>query len=184
MSKIGRKPILIADVQVDVKGSEIHYKGKNHSGTYFLPSTMAARLDGKKLFVAPVEQKNVANNQWGLHRALIANAIKGAAKDFEKNLEINGLGFKAQLSGNKVTFSLGYTHKITLDLPKEVKLTVDKTGQKLIFSSFDKEKLGYICSYVRSLRPPEPYKATGIKYAEEIIRRKAGKAKVGAEGGA
>lgn len=184
MSKIGRKPIAFADVQVTVKNNEIHYKGKNHSGVYYLPANFTARVEDDKLFVEPKAGMRVEGCFWGLQRALIANALRGAVQNFERNVEINGLGFKAVVMGDKVQFALGYTHKIIIDLPKEVKLTVDKTGQKLTFTSFDKEKLGQVCALVRSLRPPEPYKATGIKYAEEIIRKKAGKAKVGAEGGA
>jgi len=189
MSKIGRKPINLADVQVTVKNNEIQYKGKNHSGVYYLPADLQARVVEGKLFIEPKTGaretgRSVTSNVWGLHRALIANALQGAAQNFERRVEINGLGFKAAVTGEKVQFTLGYTHKIMVDLPKEVKLVVDKTGQKLTFTSFDKAKLGQICAFVRSLRPPEPYKGTGIKYAEEIIRKKAGKAKVGAEGGA
>lgn len=182
MSKIGRKPLAISGLTVTIKGNDIHYKGKNHSGTYFLPSDFTARIENDKLFVEPHANAKVEGCQWGMHRALLANALAGATHDFERKVEINGLGFKAQLAGDKITFSLGYTNKITLDLPKEVKLTIDKTGQKLSFTSFDKEKLGQICALVRSLRPPEPYKGTGIKYAEEIIKKKAGKAKAGSEG--
>jgi len=184
MSKIGRKPINLANVQVTVKDNEIHYKGKNHSGVCYLPVNITARVADDKLFIEPKSGVRVGSNVWGLHRALIANALLGAVQNFERNVEINGLGFKAVVTGDKVQFTLGYTHKIFVDLPKEVKLSVDKTGQKLTFSSFDKEKLGQICAFVRSLRPPEPYKGTGIKYAEEIIKKKAGKSKVGAEGGA
>ena len=184
MSKIGRKPLMISGITVTIKDQEIQYKGKNNSGTYFLPQDFTVRIENNKLFVEPKKGLEVEGCQWGLHRALIANALAGAAGDFERKVEINGLGFKVQLTGNKMVFALGYTNKITLDLPKEVKLTIDKTGQKLSFTSFDKEKLGQICALVRSLRPPEPYKGTGIKYAEEIIKKKAGKAKAGAEGAA
>ncbi len=182
MSKIGKKPIEFANVQVDVKGQDIHYKGKGHSGVYHLPENLTAHIENKRLFIQPKEKHEVRGNLWGMHRAMINNALVGAAKDFERIIEINGLGFKGQLAGNVITFTLGYTHKVTVNLPKEVKLSIDKTGQKLTFSSFDKEKLGHVCSIVRALRPPEPYKGTGVKYAEETIRKKAGKAKVAAEG--
>ncbi len=182
MSKIGKRPIDVGSVQVKIKDNQIDYKGKNHSGVYTLPPTLSVRLDGSKLFIEQITSDKATRNVWGLHRALLASTLAGAAQDFSRSLEIHGLGFKAQVSGNSVVFSLGYTHKINLDLPKEVKLTVDKTGQKLTFTSFDKEKLGQVCASVRALRPPEPYKGTGIKFAEEVIRRKAGKAKAGAEG--
>lgn len=182
MSKIGKKPIELENVQVEVKGQDVHYKGKSHSGVYHLPENFTAHVENKRLFIKPKEKREIKSNMWGLHRALINNALLGAAKEFERLVEINGLGFKCQMSGNVLTFSLGYAHKVTVTLPKEVKLTIDKTGQKLSFASFDKEKLGHVCSIVRALRAPEPYKGTGIKYAEEIIRKKAGKAKVAAGG--
>lgn len=112
-----------------------------------------------------------------MHRALISNEIKGAAEDFVKVVQINGLGFKAALSGSKIVFSLGYSHKIEFDLPKEVALEIDKPGQKLTFKSADKELLGHVCSQIRALRPPEPYKGTGIKLLTEVLVRKAGKTK-------
>jgi len=181
MSKIGKKPIVFSDVQVDVKDQEIHYKGKNHSGTYLLPDFLTAKVEDQKLFIYPKEGEKNRKNFWGMHRALLANILQGAQKDFEQLIEISGLGYKGQLSGNNVIFSLGYSHKVTIDLPKDVKLSIDKTGQKLTFSSFDKEKLGQICALTRSLRPPEPYKLTGIKLAGEFVRKKAGKAKAAAE---
>ena len=184
MSKIGNKPIDITGVQVEVKGNDVHFKGKNHSGSCVLPAFLSARVEGNKLFVRPVEGQRWERKDWGLHRALLANAIKGAAKDFEENVEITGLGFKVQVSGKNMVFSLGYTHKITMELPATVKLNVDKTGQKLTFTSFDREKLGQVCALIRAMRPNEPYKATGIKLAGETIIRKAGKAKAGAAGAA
>ncbi len=117
---------------------------------------------------------------WGLHRALLANEIYGAEVGFEKKIEINGLGYKASVSGSKVVFALGYSHKIDLNLPEGVTLEVDKSGQKLTFKGSNKELVGQVCSLVRSLRPPEPYKGTGVKLATETIRRKAGKAKAAA----
>ena len=184
MSKIGRKPISLENVQVEVKGQEIHYKGKTISGVYVLPDILEAEVLEKKLLVKANNKKTKEsrdlNRIWGLHRALLFNALYGASKGFEKNIEINGLGYKAALSGNKVVFTLGYSHKIDFDLPKGVSLEIDKTGQKLTFKSADKELVGHICSLVRSLRPPEPYKGTGIKFATEVIARKAGKAKASA----
>lgn len=182
MSKIGRKPIDLNGVTVDIQNNELHYKGKKNSGTYHLPAVLTASLaDGKlQLHVnkaASIKELKSANRVWGLHRALLTNALKGANQDFEKKLEINGLGFKAALSGNKIVFTLGYSHKIDFELPKDVTFEVDKTGQKLLFKSPNKELLGHVCSKVRALRPPEPYKGTGIKYNTEVIARKAGKTK-------
>lgn len=184
MSKIGRKSIELGATQVEIKGNEVHYKGPKVSGAYILPAGLMAVVEGGRLYIkTDTQHKNAPKNTrelnriWGLHRALLANAIKGAAQDFEKNVEINGLGFKAAQAGSKLVFSLGYTHKIDFEMPKEVTVVIDKTGQKLAFKSSDRELLGHVCSKVRSLRLPEPYKGTGIKLATEEIIRKAGKTK-------
>ena len=123
------------------------------------------------------QQQRRLKKFWGMHRALLANLIKGAGTKFEKKLEINGLGFKASLAGKQATFVLGYTHKIELAIPEGISLEIDKTGQKLTFKGSNKELLGQVCDTVRSFRVPEPYKGTGIKLEDERIIRKAGKAK-------
>jgi len=187
MSKIGRKPIDIGTAKIEVKGQEIHYSGKKLQGVFVLPKELVAHLDEKHLSirandkeVLSSKQKADLNRVWGLNRALLANKIKGAQEEFTKGVQINGLGFKAVLSGSKVTFSLGYSHKIDYELPAGVSLEMDKSGQKLTFKCSDKELIGQVCSHVRSLRVPEPYKGTGIKYETEVITRKAGKTKAAA----
>lgn len=183
MSKIGRKPIDIGSAKIEIKGSEIHFNGKKGSGVYVLPQGMTAALDDKMLslsFDKNSKNSSDVNRIWGLNRALLANKIKGCQQEFEKVVQINGLGFKATVSGNKAVFSLGFSHKIDYTLPKDVTLEVDKTGQRLVFRSSDKEQLGQVCSFVRSFRPPEPYKGTGVKLETEVIARKAGKTKAAA----
>lgn len=181
MSKIGRKPIDIGAVQVEIKGQEVHYKGKKGSGVYTVPKELVANLDNKKVYLKVAGKPDMSlrelNRVWGLARALLANGIKGADTPFEKEVQINGLGFKAALTGQKIALTLGYSHKIDFDLPKEVSLEIDKTGQKLLFKSADRFILGDVCSKIRALRPPEPYKGTGIRVANEFIARKAGKTK-------
>ncbi|UNE35378.1 50S ribosomal protein L6 [Vermiphilus pyriformis] len=183
MSKIGRKPIDLAGAKVTIKNNTVEYQGKVKSGTHILPEQLKAYVEADKLFI----QKNDSgkhelsdreiNTLWGLHRALISNELKGSQAPFERKLEINGLGFKAALAGQKITLTLGYTHKIDFELPQDVTLEIDKTGQKLTFKSSDKELVGFVTSQIRSFRPPEPYKGTGIKFADETITRKAGKTK-------
>jgi large subunit ribosomal protein L6 len=177
MSKIGRKPIALGGVTVEVKGQEIHYKGKKASGVYTLDKLLTAEIKGKELYITPARVTGDTNRLWGLHRALLNNKIQGADTGFKKQLRINGLGFKAAVTGSKIQFTLGYSHKIDFDLPKNVTAEVDKTGQLMTFDSVDKHMLGQVCSDVRALRPPEPYKGTGIQYIDETILRKAGKAK-------
>jgi large subunit ribosomal protein L6 len=177
MSKIGRKPIDIGNAQIQIQGNEVHYTGKKASGVYVVPRLLSIELNGKQLSLTPQKTTNDTNRIWGLHRALLANKIKGADIGFEKQLRINGLGFKALLAGTQLQFSLGFSHKIDFALPQNIAVEIDKSGQLLTFKSSDKDLLGQVCSDVRSLRPPEPYKGTGIQYVNEVVRRKAGKAK-------
>jgi len=177
MSKIGRKPIDVNNVKIELKGPDVHYQGKNASGIHTLPYFLEATLEDNHLKIDLKSNPRQNKKFWGLHRALLANKIYGASQNFEKKLLIKGLGFKAELSGRNVKFALGYSHKVEFTLPDNVLFNVDKTGQNLTLQSFDKELLGKVCDQIRSLRPPEPYKGTGIRYEDEVIIRKAGKTK-------
>jgi large subunit ribosomal protein L6 len=176
MSKIGRKSIPFNGAKVEIKGNDVHYSGQFASGVHVLPPYLKPQLSSDSLLIL-CEGANDKRKFWGLHRALLANALQGAVKEFETNVEIVGLGFKAEVSGKKVVFTLGFTNKITIELPKSVSLTVDKTGQKLLFKSANKEELGSVVATVKSLRPVEPYKGTGIKRVGDVVIRKAGKTK-------
>lgn len=186
MSKIGRKPINIDGVKVEIKGHAVHYSGSKASGVYHLSPELNAHVEGAELFVAPVSsrdgmpQKQLRNvyRSWGLHHALLANELTGAAKEFEKMLEINGLGYKAALADKKIILTLGYSHKIEKDVPAGITIEIDRSGQKVKVRSFDKNLVGQFCSEIRRLREPEPYKGKGIKLQTEVIFRKsAGKGK-------
>jgi large subunit ribosomal protein L6 len=181
MSKIGRKPISLNGVAVEVKGNDVHYKGPKTSGVYHLSSDITARVEDAHLYLVPakgiatMQQKQArnVNREWGLHRALLANELGGAAQEFEKMLEINGLGYKAVVAGSKVVLTLGYSHKIEEDIPAGIYMETDKAGQKVKVRSSDRELLGEFCSKIRALRAPEPYKGKGIKLQTEVIFRKA-----------
>jgi len=180
MSKIGRKPIDIGSVAVEVSGQEVRYKGSGGSGVYTIPDVLKIELQDGKLSVAPAASDfspREVNAVWGLHRALLANTIHGVGKGFERQIKIVGLGYRASASGSKINLALGYSHKLEYILPDGVSIEINKSGQVLTLRSANKEKLGLACSQIRALRPPEPYKGTGIQYADEVIRRKAGKAK-------
>lgn len=180
MSKIGRKAIEFSSANIQVNGNKITIGGSKTKIVHELPEVLVATLNEKSLTLSlrEGEKANKENKTlWGLHRALVANKIKGLEKGFEQVMKIVGLGFKAQLAGKKLTFTLGYTHKIDLDLPADVTVDVDKTGQILTFKSHDKFILGNICDRVRSFREPEPYKGTGVMRDNEVITRKAGKTK-------
>ncbi len=177
MSKIGRKPIQLGKTAVDVKGQEIHYNGPKARGTYNLPDTLKAQVENGTLVITVAKPVRDANRLWGLHRAKLANALLGADRGFEKVIKIVGLGFKAVQTAGKLQFQLGYSHKVDYPLDPGVTVEIDKSGQLLTLRSSDKELLGHVGSEIRSLRLPEPYKGTGIQYANEVIIRKAGKAK-------
>jgi large subunit ribosomal protein L6 len=180
MSKIGKKAITLTSAKVQVQGNTVTIAGPKVKFTHELPHGLSAVVDGKSLFIKSEKTGRKDRVLWGLHRALIANKIKGAETGFEQKVTIVGLGFKAQLSGRKMTLTLGYTHKIDYDLPTEVSVDIDKTGQQLVFKSADKFLLGNVCDAIRSFRPPEPYKGTGIIREGEVVVRKAGKTKASA----
>lgn len=178
MSKIGRKPIVFSSAKVEVSGHSVHIDGPKAKIVHDLPHELSANVEGKSLLI------KLANNNdrkvvalWGLHRALLANKIKGAEAGFEQKVKIVGLGFKAAAVGQNMTFSLGYSHKTEYELPANITVEIDKTGQQLTFKGTDRELLGSVCDTVRSFRKPEPYKGTGIMLENEVIIRKAGKTK-------
>jgi large subunit ribosomal protein L6 len=177
MSKIGRRPIPVSSAKITIDGSLMTIAGAKATFKHELPVGVKANLEGKELLVSVEHVTRRSKMLWGLHRALIANKIKGVETGFEQKLIIVGLGFKAALTGKKLVLTLGYTHKIEYDMPDDVTVDIDKSGQNLLFKSSDKFSLGNVCDAVRSFRPPEPYKGTGIMKEGEKIFRKAGKTK-------
>lgn len=177
MSKIGRRPIKLNDVKVEIKGQEIHYKGQHASGVYILSESLIPELKDNELFLKVEKMDRNTKRIWGLHRALLAGKIEGAGKLFERHVKITGLGYKAVSKGKQVEFSLGYSHKINFDLPEGVTVDIDKTGQNVIVKSADKQAVGQVCGEFRLLRPTEPYKGTGVRLITDVVIRKAGKAK-------
>ncbi len=181
MSKIGRKSIDISGITVDIKGQQISYKGPKASGSYTLPNSLVAQVSGGRLKIVPAGKESlkqrILNREWGMHRALLYNALVGSKREFEKIVEIVGLGYKGVAAGNKLTFTLGYSHKVDFEVPKGVSVSIDKTGQRITVSSADRELLGLVCSKMCELRRPEPYKGTGVKLSTETVIRKAAKGK-------
>ncbi len=178
MSKIGRKPIPVASANVTIESDgNITVKGSKVEFSHELPSCLSIeKIDGG-LLLSVKDSDRKSRMLWGLHRALLANKVKGVESGFERHIKIVGLGYKAQASGKKLVFSLGFSHKVDYELPDGVTVEIDKTGQNLKLQSHDKFKLGNACDAIRALRTPEPYKGTGIMYTDEKIRRKAGKTK-------
>ena len=177
MSKIGRMPIAFSSAKVTINGSMVLIDGGKVKFEHVLPDTVKVAIDDKMVRVSVTEDTRENRILWGLHRALLANKIHGVEKGFEQKLIIVGLGFKVVQAGAKLTFSLGYTHKIDYELPAGVTVDIDKTGQTLVLKSADKFQLGNAADTIRSFRPPEPYKGTGVMREGEKIHRKAGKTK-------
>lgn len=176
MSKIGRKPISTQDLTVTVDGQVVSYKGANKSGTYVVPDSLVVKFENDVLRLELANPENKKNyNVWGLHRALLSNELMGAIKDFSIDVVIVGLGYKGELKGDTIVFSLGYSHKIDFKLPKEVSVVIDKTGQNITVRSSSKFLAGDVAQKICALRRPEPYKGTGVRLANEVIHRKTGK---------
>lgn len=185
MSRIGKKPIIIPPgVDVRVLDGAIEVKGPKGSLRRTIhPHVKVTQDDGKSITVEVALPTNTRDRAlWGLFRMLIANMVVGVVSGFEKKLELSGIGYKVSGSGSKLTLELGYSHPVEFELPAGVTSAVEKNV--ITISGADKELVGEIAAQIRRLRPPEPYKGKGIKYAGEQIRRKAGKAaKAGAAGG-
>ena len=180
MSRIGRMPIPLPDgVEVIQEGSHLRVKGP--LGTLertIHPEMKLEREDGTLRVVRPTDEPR-HRALHGLTRTLVNNMVTGVATGFTKNLEINGVGYRAQLQGTKLVLALGYSHPVEVDPPAGIEFRVDTPTRLAVFGA-DKELVGQIAAYIRSQRKPEPYKGKGIKYAGEQILRKAGKAgKVG-----
>ncbi|NBK94014.1 50S ribosomal protein L6 [bacterium 1XD21-13] len=175
MSRIGRLPVAIpAGVTVDIaEGNKVTVKGPKGTLERVLPEEMEIKLeDGHVVVTRPNDLKKMKSLH-GLTRTLIHNMVVGVSEGYEKVLEVNGVGYRAAKSGNKLTLSLGYSHPVEMIDPEGLESVVD--GNKITVKGIDKEKVGQYAAEIRDKRRPEPYKGKGIKYADEVIRRKVGK---------
>lgn len=174
MSRIGKKVISIpSGVTVTMKGRVISVKGPLGELSLEIRPEINLRLTDKEIYFDPKIQTKITNALWGLYRALVFNMIKGVTDGFEKQLELKGIGYKAELKGDKLILSLGFSHPIEFTIPSDIKVKVEKNIISL--SGIDKAKVGQIAARIRSFRPPEPYKGKGVRYVGEIVRRKVGK---------
>lgn len=174
MSRVGKKPIPIpAKTKITYNDRVISVQGDKGNLSRTIHPAIDLKIEDGVVKVIPKKDDKKSDALQGLTRTLVSNMITGVSKGFERVLEINGIGYRAELSGNNIVFNLGYSHPINFDIPAGVSVSVEKSNVKL--SGIDKEQLGHMAAAIRRLRPPEPYKGKGIKYVEEHIQRKAGK---------
>ena len=175
MSRIGNMPITVpAGVEVKIDGNHIAVKGPKGSLERDIHPNMKVELDGNEIKVSRPDDTNINKSLHGTTRALIHNMVEGVVHEFKVELEINGVGYRAQKQGNKLVMSLGYSHPVEMEDPEGIETVCD--GQnKIIVKGISKEKVGQYAAEIRDKRRPEPYKGKGIKYADEVIRRKVGK---------
>jgi large subunit ribosomal protein L6 len=177
MSRVGRKPIEIPKgVKVEVRGGALQVEGpKGKVSQALVPGTEVEVKDGV-ITVTRQGDSGPERAKHGLARALYANAVRGAAEGYAKTLEIIGVGYKAEVKGNVVQFALGYSHPVMFPVPPGIKVDVDAKANKVTVAGADRQMVGQVAAQMRGLRKPDPYKGKGVKYADETIKRKVGKA--------
>ncbi|MFW6263948.1 MAG: 50S ribosomal protein L6 [Cyanobacteriota bacterium] len=176
MSRIGKRPITIPDkVNVTIDGQAVAVKGPKGELSRVLPDQVNVEQDGNTLHVTRRNETRVARQRHGLSRTLVANMVQGVSQGFEKRLEIQGVGYRAQVQGRNLILNVGYSKPVEIQPPEGIQLAVEGNNQ-VIVSGINKEVVGNIAAKIRDVRPPEPYKGKGIRYKGEVVRRKAGKA--------
>ncbi|HMQ22659.1 MAG TPA: 50S ribosomal protein L6 [Planctomycetota bacterium] len=176
MSRIGKQPIdLPSGVDVQVDGRKVSMKGPKGTLELELNKGLRAEVDGKRLQVLPQEGREVELSPLhGLNRALLQNMVVGVTKGYSKQLEIHGTGYQAKLSGKQVELQIGFAHPVFIPIPSNLSVEVP-TPEKITISGIDKQAVGELAAVIRRVRKPEPYKGKGIRYSDEVVRRKAGK---------
>ncbi len=181
MSRIGKKPITIpAGVDVKINGSEVTVKGPKGELKNTFNADMNIAVEGNEIIVTRPTDNKEHRSLHGLTRTLIANMVEGVTNGFSKELEVNGVGYRVQKQGKNLVMNLGYSHQVIMEEIPGITIEAP-TPNKIVISGADKQKVGQFAAEVREKRPPEPYKGKGIKYADEHIRRKEGKAAKGAK---
>jgi large subunit ribosomal protein L6 len=182
MSRVGRKPLqLPKGVSLAQKDGLLSVKGPKGELSKALPTGVSIKLEGARVTVSRADDSRENRARHGLVRAHLGNMVKGVSEGWVRELEINGVGYRAEVAGDTITLALGYSHPIVFKLPKAVSAKVEKN--RVTLTSADRDLLGQISAKLRELRPPEPYKGKGVKYVEETIKRKVGKAAASGAGG-
>jgi large subunit ribosomal protein L6 len=176
MSRIGKRPINIPNkVTVTIDGQKVAVKGPKGELYRVLPPEIGLTQEGETLVVKPKNDSRKARQRYGLCRTLVANMVEGVSKGFERRLEIQGVGYRAQVQGRNLILNVGYSNPVEMPAPEGINIAVEN-NTNVIVSGINKEVVGNTAAKIRGVRPPEVYKGKGIRYAGEIVRRKAGKA--------
>lgn len=177
MSRIGKMPVVIPK-GVDVQSDKSHVRVKGPKGelSSAIPSGLTVTVADGEIKIARASDEPKARAVHGLLRSLVANNVEGVTKGFTRELEISGVGYKAEVKGKAVVFSLGYSHPVNFPIPEGIAIAIDAKAGKMTVTGADKQRVGQTAAEIRKLRVPDPYKAKGIKYADEVIKRKVGKA--------
>ncbi len=174
MSRVGKKPINIPDgIEVKIDDSKITFKGKKEIKELETHGRVGIKMQDKQLVFSSLDNMPQSRAFWGTYRALANNIVIGLDSGFTKVLEINGVGYKASVSGKILELALGFSHPIKYPIPNNVEISVEKNT--ITIKGSDKQQIGQIAAEIREFRPPEPYKGKGVKYSDEVILRKAGK---------
>jgi large subunit ribosomal protein L6 len=177
MSRVGKKPVVVpSGVTASVTGQTVKMKGAKGELSFLVPDEVSVVLENGAVTVDPRDESKTARAKWGMSRAQVQSLIDGVTKGFEKKLEVNGVGYRAQVTGKVLKLSLGYSHDIDYPIPAGVTITTPKPTE-IVVAGIDKQKVGQAAAEIRDFRPPEPYKGKGVKYANEFIFRKEGKKK-------
>jgi large subunit ribosomal protein L6 len=177
VSRVGKMPVTIPKgVDVQAAGGSVRVKGPKGELTTRVPAGLTVAVENGEVRIARASEEPQQRAFHGLLRSLVANSVEGVTKGFSKDLEIVGVGYKAEVRGKTVVFSLGYSHPVNFPIPEGIAIALDAKAGKITVSGADRQQVGQTAAEIRKLRVPDPYKAKGIKYANEVIRRKVGKA--------
>jgi large subunit ribosomal protein L6 len=177
MSRVGKKPVAVpSGVTATVTGQTVKMKGAKGELSFLVPEEVTVAMDNGEVSVAPRDQSKTARAKWGMSRAQVQSLVDGVTKGFEKKLDVNGVGYRAQVTGKSLKLSLGYSHDIDYQIPAGITITTPKPTE-IVIAGIDKQKVGQTAAEIRGYRGPEPYKGKGVKYSDEFIFRKEGKKK-------
>jgi large subunit ribosomal protein L6 len=177
MSRIGKKPIDIpGGVEVKLEGNAVRVKGPKGELLWSCPEAVSISVDGGRVLLKRAGDSKPERSLHGLSRSLVANMVTGVSQGYQRVLEITGVGYRAQVQGNKIVFTLGYSHAVEFQLPPGITAAVDQKQTTLTLTGVDKQQIGQVAANIKALRPPDAYKGKGVRYAGQRLKLKVGKA--------